>query len=135
MCIFDHISLYAYVFVGPLTARVLQEGVCDDLGKLTFMTSVLTPVFGIKGCRVTRCGYTGEDGVEVRYAKIRIKAVVMRTPDKKTSRILNVVGFYKPINRTLCTHIVHTHVVKSVSLSDLSSMWECGRVDGETPDQ
>ncbi|XP_051509096.1 aminomethyltransferase, mitochondrial [Myxocyprinus asiaticus] len=50
---------------GPSMARVLQKGVCDDLSKLTFMTSVLTPVFGIQGCRVTRCGYTGEDGVEI----------------------------------------------------------------------
>lgn len=52
---------------GPSMARVLQQGVSDDLSKLTFMTSVLTPVFGIQGCRVTRCGYTGEDGVEVQY--------------------------------------------------------------------
>ncbi|XP_026106513.1 aminomethyltransferase, mitochondrial-like [Carassius auratus] len=50
---------------GPSMAQVLQKGVGDDLRKLTFMTSVLTPVFGIKGCRVTRCGYTGEDGVEI----------------------------------------------------------------------
>ncbi|XP_041954839.1 aminomethyltransferase, mitochondrial [Alosa sapidissima] len=50
---------------GPSMARVLQPGVTDDLSKLTFMTSVLTPVFGIQGCRVTRCGYTGEDGVEI----------------------------------------------------------------------
>ncbi|XP_017578701.2 aminomethyltransferase, mitochondrial [Pygocentrus nattereri] len=50
---------------GPSMARVLQEGVCDDLSKLSFMTSVLTPVFGVQGCRVTRCGYTGEDGVEI----------------------------------------------------------------------
>ncbi|XP_031422628.1 aminomethyltransferase, mitochondrial [Clupea harengus] len=50
---------------GPSMARVLQPGLSDDLSKLTFMTSVLTPVFGIQGCRVTRCGYTGEDGVEI----------------------------------------------------------------------
>ncbi|XP_059359562.1 aminomethyltransferase, mitochondrial [Carassius carassius] len=50
---------------GPSMTQVLQTGVGDDLRKLTFMTSVLTPVFGIKGCRVTRCGYTGEDGVEI----------------------------------------------------------------------
>lgn len=46
-------------------AQVLQAGVKDDLSKLTFMTSTLTTVFGIPNCRVTRCGYTGEDGVEV----------------------------------------------------------------------
>ncbi|XP_073675454.1 aminomethyltransferase, mitochondrial [Garra rufa] len=50
---------------GPSMAQVLQKGVGDDLRKLTFMTSVLTPVFDIQGCRVTRCGYTGEDGVEI----------------------------------------------------------------------
>lgn len=46
-------------------AQVLQAGVKDDLSKLTFMTSTLTTVFDIPNCRVTRCGYTGEDGVEV----------------------------------------------------------------------
>lgn len=46
-------------------SQVLQQGVKEDLSKLTFMTSALATVFGVPGCRVTRCGYTGEDGVEV----------------------------------------------------------------------
>ncbi|KAJ1109184.1 hypothetical protein NDU88_006548 [Pleurodeles waltl] len=50
---------------GPSMPRVLQEGVSDDLSKLPFMTSTLMTVFGVSGCRVTRCGYTGEDGVEI----------------------------------------------------------------------
>ena len=43
----------------------LQPGVKFQLSDLPFMTSVSATVFGVKGCRVTRCGYTGEDGVEV----------------------------------------------------------------------
>ncbi|XP_039189985.1 aminomethyltransferase, mitochondrial [Crotalus tigris] len=50
---------------GPATARVLQPGVADDLAKLPFMSSAMMAVFGVQGCRVTRCGYTGEDGVEI----------------------------------------------------------------------
>ncbi|XP_072928619.1 aminomethyltransferase, mitochondrial [Hemitrygon akajei] len=50
---------------GPSAARVLQEGVSDDLSKLSFMSSAVTTVLGVKGCRVTRCGYTGEDGFEI----------------------------------------------------------------------
>ncbi|KAM6170350.1 aminomethyltransferase, mitochondrial [Rhynchocyon petersi] len=50
---------------GPTSAQVLQAGVKDDLKKLPFMTSAVMEVFGVPGCRVTRCGYTGEDGVEI----------------------------------------------------------------------
>ena len=50
---------------GPQMALVLQQGVKGDLSGLGFMHSAIMDVFGIPGCRVSRCGYTGEDGVEV----------------------------------------------------------------------
>jgi len=48
-------------------STVLQNEVDIDLRRLPFMQNTSAEVFGIKGCRVTRCGYTGEDGVEVLY--------------------------------------------------------------------
>uniref|UniRef100_A0A8C9NIF5 Aminomethyltransferase n=1 Tax=Serinus canaria TaxID=9135 RepID=A0A8C9NIF5_SERCA len=56
---------------GPSMARVLQAGLPDDLAKLSFMNSISTTVFGVPGCRVTRCGYTGEDGVEISVPAAR----------------------------------------------------------------
>ena len=50
---------------GPQMKEVLQAGVKFDLSKFPFMSTTESEVFGIEGCRVTRCGYTGEDGVEI----------------------------------------------------------------------
>ncbi|NXA56939.1 GCST protein, partial [Nothocercus julius] len=56
---------------GPSMARVLQAGLSNDLGQLSFMNSATMTVFGVPGCRVTRCGYTGEDGVEISVPAAR----------------------------------------------------------------
>ncbi|KAK6177479.1 hypothetical protein SNE40_015571 [Patella caerulea] len=50
---------------GPLMTSVLQPGLDFDLKTLPFMTNREANIFGIPDCRVTRCGYTGEDGVEI----------------------------------------------------------------------
>ncbi|UYV65659.1 AMT [Cordylochernes scorpioides] len=50
---------------GPAMAGVLQSHTSADLSSLHFMTSTLATLCGVPDCRVTRCGYTGEDGVEL----------------------------------------------------------------------
>lgn len=54
---------------GPQMVSVLQPGVDFDMQTLPFMTTREGKVFGVEGCRITRCGYTGEDGVEISVPK------------------------------------------------------------------
>lgn len=61
----SHLARLLCVFLSSLYALqpLMPAGV--DVTKMLFMTGIDTPVAGIEGCRVTRCGYTGEDGYEV----------------------------------------------------------------------
>ncbi len=50
--------------------KALQPAIDVDLSKLGFMTTTLASVFNIPNCRITRCGYTGEDGVEASQSNV-----------------------------------------------------------------
>lgn len=50
---------------GPLAATALQKLTQVDLTTLYFMNTAVGNVGNVEGCRITRCGYTGEDGFEI----------------------------------------------------------------------
>lgn len=60
---------------GPTAVEALSAVTPTDLKKLYFMNTVVTDVAGVANCRITRCGYTGEDGVEISIPSDRVEYV------------------------------------------------------------
>jgi len=60
-------SMQLLALQGPGAAKAVAKLLPStvDLVKMPFMTGQDTTLDGIEGCRVTRCGYTGEDGFEI----------------------------------------------------------------------
>lgn len=73
---------------GPSMSSVLQEGVDFDLNKLPFMTNKMATVFGIPECRVTRCGYTGEDGVEISVSPDRAEDLAQALTGSSRAKVM-----------------------------------------------
>lgn len=68
---------------GPLAESILQPLVETDLSQLYFMDGVNTTLAGIP-CRLTRCGYTGEDGFEISVEHPdAVKALLSSSSDLK----------------------------------------------------
>lgn len=47
------------------------------------MTSTRAVIAGVDGCRITRCGYTGEDGVEISIPAIEATRIAEKLIDNK----------------------------------------------------
>lgn len=60
---------------GPNSESVLQPLVTIDLSKLYFMDSRVGTVCGVPDCRISRCGYTGEDGFEISVPSDRVEMI------------------------------------------------------------
>jgi len=70
---------------GPTAETVLQSLVKIDLRSLKFMNSVKTEVSGSR-IRISRCGYTGEDGFEISVPAndaINLVERILEIPDVK----------------------------------------------------
>ena len=70
---------------GPKMMNLLQPLVDFDMKAMPFMTTRMTTIAGIGDVRVTRCGYTGEDGVEIQVANDKAAELCeLLTSDKNT---------------------------------------------------
>ena len=70
---------------GPSAADALQSLVKIDLKELKFMNSIETEVMNER-MRISRCGYTGEDGFEISVPGKTAKNLVekiLKNPDVK----------------------------------------------------
>jgi len=63
-------------------AKILPDGF--DLTNMAFMTGVDTKFMGIEGCRITRCGYTGEDGFEISIPEEHTEAIASKLYEDPT---------------------------------------------------
>jgi len=63
-------------------AKLLPDGF--DLVNMGFMTGVDTTLMGIEGCRITRCGYTGEDGFEISMPAESTEAIASKILEDPT---------------------------------------------------
>jgi len=67
----EHIDNGLIALQGPAAAGVLSTGTDIDLTAVSFMQNRVTELFGVPECRITRCGYTGEDGFEISIPRDR----------------------------------------------------------------
>lgn len=61
---------------GPKAASILQEATTLDLSSMKFMNGIDGSLYGIDGLRITRCGYTGEDGFEISVPSENVENLV-----------------------------------------------------------
>lgn len=72
---------------GPEMVKVLQPLIDTDFNALSFMKTVCTTICGVSECRISRCGYTGEDGVEISVPADKSNFIAEKLLKSKTGDV------------------------------------------------
>lgn len=84
---FDPNEKALLAFQGPAAQKVLQQLTQVKLSELFFMNTIEAEVAGVKDCRITRCGYTGEDGFEISIPAHKGSFVAEALLDSKAGNV------------------------------------------------
>ncbi|EJK61765.1 hypothetical protein THAOC_17688, partial [Thalassiosira oceanica] len=79
-------SMQLLAIQGPGAAAAVSKLLPDafDLERMAFMTGTNTTLDGIDGCRITRCGYTGEDGFEIAMPAENAESIAAKLLEDET---------------------------------------------------
>ena len=79
-------SMQLLAIQGPGAAEAISKMLPSgfNLERMAFMTGMDTTFDGVEGCRITRCGYTGEDGFEISMPKDFTESIASRLLDDPT---------------------------------------------------
>lgn len=72
---------------GPYAVATLQKLCTNDLSRLFFMNTITDSIAGVSNCRITRCGYTGEDGVEISIPSAKAAAIATALLDPNVGKL------------------------------------------------
>lgn len=85
--LFEPLERALLAFQGPAAVKVLQELTKVNLNALFFMSTIEAEVAGVPDCRITRCGYTGEDGFEISIPAAKGSFVADALLDSKAGNV------------------------------------------------
>ncbi|XP_077547525.1 aminomethyltransferase, mitochondrial isoform X4 [Haemaphysalis longicornis] len=72
---------------GPAAAELLQPLVDCSLAQVAFMRGATVTLAGVPGCRLTRCGYTGEDGFELSVPSMEATGLAEELLSRSAGRL------------------------------------------------
>lgn len=113
---------------GPGMMQALEGVTNVDLSKLYFMNSTLATVCDVPNCRITRCGYTGEDGVEISIPSDRVVYVAERLLDtKKVSVKLAGLGARDSLRLEAGLCLYGNDIDETTTPVEASLVWTIGK--------
>lgn len=84
---FEPVERALLAFQGPAAMTVLQQLTKFNLSELCFMNTVEAEIAGVPDCRITRCGYTGEDGFEISIPASKASFIAEALLDSKAGSV------------------------------------------------
>ncbi|XP_063448466.1 aminomethyltransferase, mitochondrial-like isoform X1 [Mytilus trossulus] len=113
---------------GPSAGKVMQEAVDFDMNTLPFMTNKQCSVYGISDCRVTRCGYTGEDGVEISVPSDKSVELAIRLMNSKAGNVKLIgLGARDSLRLEAGLCLYGNDITETTSPVEATLMWTIGK--------